>query len=373
MGKDLLGNELGKGIVQRKDGRYFVRYTLQNGKRSGKYFNSPEKCREWLKSISVDVLSSGITVDNWFDHWIKHIKKNTVRKNTLRNYTDRYNHNIKKEIGSLKLCDVKPLHCQQVLNRMYYENYAGSTIEQTRITMFNMFYSAEENEMIISNPVKRSVKSPRKSDKNPRVLTLDEQHRFLEMAKNTSNYYQYVFLLNTGLRAGELIGLKWDDIDFDNREISIRRSLSYDFETKSYIEGEPKSEHSYRKIPMTNQVYEILCYKYKKKHIFFDSKFADYVFLNRNGEPTKNASYDSHIRKIAAKANIPYFSMHTFRHTFATRCIEAGLKPKTLQQLLGHSSINITMNLYVHVTDDEKRNEISKFESSVPIAQIDFK
>ena len=91
-------------------------------------------------------------------------------------------------------------------------------------------------------------------------------------------------------------------------------------------------------------------------------QFEDFIFVNRNGVLTKNTTYDSHIRKIAAKAGIETFSMHTFRHTFATRCIEAGMKPKTLQQILGHSNINITMNLYVHVTDDEKKREMKKFE-----------
>lgn len=365
MGKDLSGNELGKGIVQRKDGRYFARFTSHTGKRTGKYFTSITDCQNWLNTEYKNNLTLNMTVDCWFQHWIKNIKKNTVRKSTLKNYTDRYNNNIKNEIGALELKAVKPIHCQKVLNKMLDENYAGSTMEQTRITMFNMFYSAEENEIILSNPVKRSVKAPRKPEKNPKVLTLEEQRKFLLAAKGSSNYYQYLFLLNTGLRAGELIGLKWDDIDFKNRQISINRSVSYDFETKTYIEGEPKSINSYRKIPMTNQVYEILTLKHRQKHLFSNSRFSDYVFLNRNGEPTKNASYDSHIRKIAQKANIDNFSMHTFRHTFATRCIEAGLKPKTVQQLLGHSSINITMNLYVHVTDDEKRSEMSKFEAAL--------
>ena len=86
--------------------------------------------------------------------------------------------------------------------------------------------------------------------------------------------------------------------------------------------------------------------------------FADCVFLCRKGEPTKNSAYDTSLFKLADKAGIERFSMHTLRHTYATRCIEAGMRPKTLQMLLGHSNINITMNLYVHVTDDEKKKEV---------------
>ena len=94
-------------------------------------------------------------------------------------------------------------------------------------------------------------------------------------------------------------------------------------------------------------------------------EYQEFVFINRNGMPTKNSTYDSHLQKIAESIGIEKFSMHALRHTFATRCIEAGMRPKTLQQLLGHSNINITMNLYVHVTDDEKKKEIKKLEDYV--------
>lgn len=92
-------------------------------------------------------------------------------------------------------------------------------------------------------------------------------------------------------------------------------------------------------------------------------EFKDFVFINKKGMPTKNSTYDVHIAKLTKMAKIKNFSMHTLRHTFATRCIEAGMRPKTLQQILGHSSINITMNLYVHVTDEEKTKEMKKFET----------
>lgn len=95
--------------------------------------------------------------------------------------------------------------------------------------------------------------------------------------------------------------------------------------------------------------------------------FADCVFLCRKGEPTKNPAYDTCLFKLADKAGIKPFSMHTLRHTCATGCIEAGMRPKTLQMLLGHSGINITMNLYVHATDDEKKKEVEKIEKMLNI------
>jgi site-specific recombinase XerD len=118
---------------------------------------------------------------------------------------------------------------------------------------------------------------------------------------------------------------------------------------------------------MTQKAYDILQYKYAERNIrkVRDEQFDDIVFLNRNGQPLKNSSYDTYIYRVADKAEIDRLSMHTLRHTFATRCIEGGMKPKTLQMILGHANIGITMNLYVHVTEEEKELEMSKVEETL--------
>jgi site-specific recombinase XerD len=118
---------------------------------------------------------------------------------------------------------------------------------------------------------------------------------------------------------------------------------------------------------MTQKTYDILQYKYAERNIrkVRDEQFDDIVFLNRNGQPLKNSSYDTYIYRVADKAGIDRLSMHTLRHTFATRCIEGGMKPKTLQMILGHSNIGITMNLYVHVTEEEKGLEMARVEETL--------
>ena len=133
--------------------------------------------------------------------------------------------------------------------------------------------------------------------------------------------------------------------------------------------GEPKSKAVYRTIPMTQTAYDILKAKEKERHTIkvLDFRYKDFVFINRKGMPTKNSTYDSAIYKIVDKAGIPRFSMHTLRHTFAARAIEAGMKPKNLQEILGHANIGVTMNLYVHITEDEKEKEIKKFEQAFKI------
>lgn len=370
MGKNLKGKELGAGLSQRKDGRYSARFVTSSGKRIEKYFILVQDARKWLAEArledereDVGAVSWGMTVDSWFDFWIVNIKEKTVRPNTVRNYRDRYTRNIQKHLGKMLINDVKPMHCQMVLNRMA-DDYSGSTIYQCLITLYNLFQSAFENSIISSNPVTKTVKLPKPVEKNPKVLTKDDQKKFMETAKNTANYPQYLFILNTGVRTGEMIGLKWEDIDFDRNIISIRRTMEYRYSVGEWRIGPPKTKKSYRQIPMTKECKEMLMELKRKRELGrrVEQGFEDFVFINREGTPSKNSTYDANIAKLTKKAGIDNFSMHTLRHTFATRCIEAGVRPRTVQQILGHSSINITMNLYVHVTDDEIIKEIHKFE-----------
>ncbi len=372
MGKDLRGKELGVGISQRKDGLYTARFTDKLGKRRQQYFKKLQECRNWLADAQFEDehgninFSSNITVDAWFEYWIKEIKEKTVRWSTLSVYKDRYNKNIKKIIGRMIISEVKPMHCQNVLNVMDNNGYAGTSMDKTKVTMSAMFSDACENGLISSNPITKSVKCPKKKNKNTRVLTLEEQKKFLEVAKGSVNYNHFLFILQTGIRSSELRGLKWNDIDFQNRIIHIRRNVTHDSNNSRFITGELKTSSGQRDIPMTNTAYEVLMelknQKEKRKQKVISFEFADHVFLNRNGKLLPNSNYDRYLKRLCVKAGIEKISMHTLRHTFATRCIESGMKPKTLQKILGHASLAMTMDLYVHVTDDEKEKEMKKFE-----------
>ena len=394
MGKNLKGKECGKGICQRKDGKYVARYTGKNGKRQEKHFLTLPEAKNWLADMQYedkhDVYnpSSEMTVDAWFEFWITNLIAD-LSPNTRRNYRERYEYNIQPVIGTMRLCDVKPMHCKIVLNRMD-ATYAGSTIRQTYIAMGTMFRAAVMNDMITKHPMDgvRYTK-PVRAANDIKFLTVEEQEIFLEAAKRSHNYRQYVLLLETGLRTSELIGLTWDAIDWKKRTLTVNKTLEYRHKEGYWRAGPPKTATSYRTIPLTNRAYDVLKECYDERHTRKESEtlsqileyidrrtgqtgyllMRDLVFINyRTGEPAKNSSYDTHLYKLCDEAKIKRFCMHALRHTYATRAIESGMQPKVLQKLLGHASIKTTMDRYVHVTDASLANAVKQFERRTNIA-----
>lgn len=361
MGMGINGKKLPEGISQKENGTYLARVRVKDGKRYSKVFDTLPEAKRWITKVKgskaeENTAFDDISVNGWFNYWLENLMTD-IRINTKLSYKSKYNTWIHPVIGRLGEKEVRPYHYMEVLNNMKFDDKKSSTIDQTRIVMHLLFAYAVENGLCTSNPVTRSVKLTGKIIifQDTRYLTRSEQRLFIEEAKKHKYYEQFAFVLQTGLRYGELTGLKWSDIDFERRNMRIQRSASYLEDHGEFVVGEPKSKNGYRDIYLTDEAIEIL---------LSTNQEGEFVFLN-NGKPIKRAIYNTQLKRICEKIGIEPFSIHKLRHTFATRCIESGMKPKTLQKILGHSGITVTLNYYVHISDNELANEMTRFSKMV--------
>lgn len=361
MGRDLKGKEIGSGLRQRKDGKYVARFLDRSGKRPEKSFNKLSDAKSWLNeqryldTHTVKYVSKNITLNEWYEYWIENIKNPTVRISTTKHYESSYNRHIRDRIGNMALPEILPLHCQMVFNEME-QRYSTSTMSHVKIVMHLLFNSAVENGLLDRSPMTNSVKVKNKPTKERRVFTAEEQKMFVEylIEHNHKHADEFIFCLETGIRVGELCGLMWSDCA-DNK-IAINRSISY-VEGVGYVTGEPKTKAGKRTIPLTSTACRILKNRRNRKVV------SQYVFLDKHGDNVTKPSLNSSLIFVCKKLGIPKISMHGLRHSFATRCIERGMNPKTLQKIMGHSSLSMTMDLYVHVTDEMLAEEMKKMEN----------
>lgn len=397
--------ELGDHIYMRKDGRLCARIVV-NGVRREKKSSDIRVVKEWLEEqkeyirkiellkefkdmgivVSTDdsreketetesVLSPLMTIDELFVHWIKYKEvEEQIKRNTIRNHTERYYKNIQPVLGSKMLKDVDEKNARRVFSKMLEKRkadsdipyYKSSTIKQAYITLGSMLKYACENNLIEKVPLNRINLSETK--KEARFLTKEEQRLFLEEAKETKLYEPCLFILLTGIRIGELIGLRLSDLYLDSEDpsIRIRRTMEYRAKTKKWLCGTPKSISSERTVYLTPQAVQLLEKVLDNRKVTerTPDEFKDLVFLMDNGQPRKNSSYDTYLYKICDKIGIPHFSVHKLRHTYATNAIGNGASPKFVSRQLGHKSINTTLDIYRHFAGEESRKQIERMSKT---------
>lgn len=375
-----ISKKLPPGITYRaKENRYMGRFA-HHGERYTVYGKTPIEADRKKNNLRYEVehgtyiREETLTFDEWFEIWIQDYKEPSVKMGTIGVYRQNYNAYIKKIFGNKQLRDIRTDQIQRFYNGMAAKNYSHNTLEICRSVLNGVFSQAVKNEILRKNPVSNTV-LPRDNKKgSARVMTMAEQTLFLNYAAGTKYYALYEIALFTGMRSGELRGLRWEDINFQKREIHVACTLTY--QNGAYHSETPKTLTSDRIIPMMKNVYKLLKEQRKEqfkmqlamKELWEPLEgFENLVFTNPYGRPINRDRFKKEIDKIVKNINeagIPFshITPHTFRHTFATRSLEEGMPPKVLQVILGHSSLSMTTEIYAHVLPDTKAEEMKRLE-----------
>lgn len=395
MGKDLNGKELGEGFRQRKDGAYSARFVNRFGKRKELYGATFKEVKNKLKNAQLEdarlsnVVNSKIILEEWYEKWFRVYKLPVIRRSSAMYYKYIYEYLIRPVIGSKKLVELTQIEVLNTLTIAKEKGYGYEVLNKMKILMVDMLNRAMQDDFVNKN-VARGVPLPirRVGTRKIKALSIEDQEAFFECATGTFYYPAYVVAINTGLRPGELFALTEKDIDFKRKTISVSKTLTYqpeeDGKQKEFRIGPPKTDASVREVPL-NEAAEKALLKQRIIHQIISRKqikktnYPDLLFTTKFGTPLNIEIFNQGIKRIIEEVNlsrdaldqIENFGGHTFRHTFATRCFEAGIQPKTVQAYLGHASLSMTMDLYTAVMPDYKKQEIQKL--NIDIAPSDIK
>lgn len=387
MGKDLKGKELGKGLRQKSNGVYSARYVDRFGCRKELYGRNLAELKRKLNTAIYDdergysVIDNSLTLSQWFKDWMEIHKYNIIRNNTKQYYIQIFKKHIEPTLGKRKLKDITQLNIKALLKELDQKGYKFETKNRVRIMLLDMFDKAMIDNLVAKNPCK-GIKVVRDEHEDIRVLTREEQAEFFDCCKGTFYDNLFTVAVSTGLRQGELCALTWDDIDLDKKEIKVNKTLLYQKlegdSKKEFHINPPKTKTSKRIVPINRQCEIALKKQFIQRNNIMAKKtskplpgFEKLLFVTRYGTPICDQIMIEAIKKIIDEINLcrdeleqfESFSPHCFRHTFATRCFESGIQPKTVQTYLGHSSLQTTMDIYTSVLDTHKQEEMKKLES----------
>lgn len=387
MGKDLKGKELGTGLRQKSNGVYSARYVDRFGNRKEIYDRNLANLKRKLNTAVYDdangnsVEDNSITLSQWFKSWIEIHKYKVIRNNTKMYYTQLFSKHIEPSLGKKKLKDITQLNIKALLKELDQKGYHYETKNKVRIMLLDMFDKAMIDNYVLKNPCK-GIRLARDEKKDMRVFSREEQMEFFECSKGTFYDNLFVVAVSTGLRQGEICALTWDDIDFEKKEISVTKTLLYqklEGDTqKEFHLNPPKTRTSKRTVPISRLCEMALKKQYIQRNNVMARKsakplagFENLLFTTKFGTPICDQILIDAIRRIVDEINLcrdeleqfEMFSPHCFRHTFATRCFEAGIQPKTVQTYLGHATLQMTMDLYTSVLENHKQEEMQRLES----------
>lgn len=329
----------GKTIRRKADGRWWTRYTV-NGKVHAVYGKTQDECLRKLKEALALVekgatkVQKTINVGDWIQKWMELYKRPNVKKTTFDKM--QLDLTATQSIWKIPLKKLTALDLQTVLNSVKQ----GRKREKIYVMLKDAFTRAYKNRLV-DNLLFEAVDKPKFDKKKSRSLTKDEEILFVEECRKTNQGDLFLLCLYQGLRLGEAVALTYDDVDFERNVITINKSVD-----ENNTLTKTKTVTSNRIIPLFQRTRDLLNINGKGKVFSYNRK----VYQNR-------------MLLICKKLGLQGISIHSLRHTFATRCSEAGVAPKVVQKWLGHSTVNMTLSVYTHVNNDFEQEMTSKVDT----------
>ena len=397
--KDSKGRVLKSGESERSDGTYMYRYTASNGKRHCVYDKTLEGLRKREDDISrnradgIRTEAPMVTVNDIYYMWLR-LKKG-LKDNTFQNYKYMYESFVEPDLGRYRIATLKHSDVLRFYNTLADERLLkANTIDNIHTVLHQVLDLAVQDNYLRTNPSNNALRHLKQArnfeNEKKRALTREEQDIFLNYLSRNGKYHHwypiFYIMLNTGMRVGEITGLRWEDVDLDGGFISVNHTLVYYNHKKNgcyFNIHTPKTKAGERTIPILNGVKEAFIQEehYQREAeiectVMIDG-YTDFVFVNRFGNVHNQGTLNKAIRRITrdcneeiivksrGKANVtllPRFSCHSLRHTFATRLCESGVNIKVIQDVLGHADFNTTMNVYTDATKDLKQREFKEFD-----------
>ncbi|WP_160690118.1 tyrosine-type recombinase/integrase [Clostridium sp. C2-6-12] len=315
-----------------------------------------------------------ITLNEWFKTWLFDFKANEIKASTIQRYDVIYRNYIENsELAGIKLKDLNAITIQNYYNNLIKMGKTPTAIKILNKALKSCLKYAKKINYIVENCCDNVIlpKIPYGGEDKVQVFTLEEQKQFMEIIKNHKHRLEFILTLGTGLRIGELVALKWDNVDFESGNLKVNKSIWRGY---TIIEGKrkfvsqettPKTPTSIREVAIPNKILEELKI-HKEKQDEIKEKYKEvyndkgYIFANIIGEHMLSDTLSRSFVKVLKDNGIKHLKFHALRHTYATRLFEKSVQLKTVQKLLGHSSIEITADIYTHVMDSEKISAVQK-------------
>ena len=375
----------GEGTIRKKGNGYEGRITVEvNGvrKQVSVYDKSQrvvvEKMQELRKKRDDNyyIENKNITLEEWLKEWMRVYKKPYISPRTYQGYVEK-SKTILEHLGNMQLQKIELYHLQKFISDLQNEGKSPKSLRHYYSILKMCFDDAIMCRHISLNPT-RNLKLPSMRRKELNIMTKEEQLVFEGFMKKYRMGTAYIVLANTGLRAGELSGLTWKDVDFENKALYVRRGMqkitTYDDDFNKVKRErkvtDVKTENSYRVVPMLDKVVRIL-QEYKKKVQAEQEELAelgegfkddDFIFKTKYNHPITSEYLRKTCQGICKSNNFRKVGIHELRHTFATRSIEAGIDLRVLQEILGHASYSTTADIYVHILGQVKLSQMNRLE-----------